>query len=129
MKNISIEEVVVFQKKIIDKTGGAIGIRDLGLIESALNNALVTFDGQDLYKETEEKISVITFALIKNHGFVDGNKRIGIAVMILLLRLNRISIVYTQEELVNLGLGIADGSLKEEDIQNWIQRHKNKKTS
>jgi death-on-curing protein len=124
MKTISIEEVVLFQKKIIDKTGGTIGIRDLGLVESALNKALLTFDGQDLYKELEEKISVIIYALIKNHGFVDGNKRIGIAVMLLLLRLNRIGITYTQEELVNFGLGIADGSLKEKDIQNWIQYHK-----
>jgi death-on-curing protein len=124
MKTISIEEVVFFHRKIIDKTGGTNGIRDLGLVESALNKALLTFDGQDLYKEIEEKISVITYALIKNHGFVDGNKGIGIAVMLLLLRLNRISIAYTQEELVDFGLAIADGSLKEEAIQNWIQDHK-----
>ena len=84
----------------------------------------MTFDGQDLNKKTEEKISVITYALIKNHGFVDGNKRIGIAVMLLLLRFNRIGITYKQEELVKLGLVIADGSLKEEEIQNWIQEHK-----
>jgi death-on-curing protein len=124
MKTINIEEVVVFHRKIMEKTGGTIGIRDIGLVESALNKALLTFDGQDLYKELAEKISAITYALIKNHGFVDGNKRIGIAVMLLLLRLNEISIEYKQEELVSLGLGIADGSLKEADIQNWIQRHK-----
>lgn len=124
MKTINIEEVVVFHRKIIDKTGGTFGIRDLGLIESALNKALLTFDGQDLYKELEEKISVITYTLIKNHGFIDGNKRIGIAVMLLLLRFNQINILYTQEELVALGLGIAEGSLKEKDIQKWIQNHK-----
>jgi death-on-curing protein len=124
MKTISIEEILVFHKKIMDRTGGAFGIRDLGLIESALNKALLTFDGRDLYQKTEEKISVITYALIKNHGFVDGNKRIGIAVMLLLLRLNRINITYKQEELVELGFGIADGSRKEEDIKNWIQDHK-----
>lgn len=126
MKSISIEELLVFQRKIIDKTGGAIGIRDLGLIESALNKSFATFDGLDLYTELEEKISVITYSLIKNHGFVDGNKRIGVAVMLLLLRLNRIKIIYTQAELSEFGLGIADGSLKEEDIKNWIQDHKSK---
>ncbi len=65
-----------------------------------------------------------TIALIKNHGFVDGNKRIGIAVMLLLLRLNQISILYTQKELVDLGLGLSEGSLKEKDVQNWIVNHK-----
>ena len=124
MKTVSIEEIVFFHRKIIEKTGGAIGIRDLGLVESALNKALLTFDGKDLYKELEEKISVITFALIQNHGFVDGNKRIGISVMLLLLRLNQINIEYSQDELVSLGLGVADGKLNENDIRSWVQKHK-----
>lgn len=124
MKTITIEEVVLFHRKIIDRTGGSHGIRDLGLVESALNKALLTFDGQDLYIEIENKISVIAYALIKNHGFVDGNKRIGVAIMLLLLRLNQINISYTQDELVSLGLEVADGKLKEEDIQNWIKQHK-----
>jgi death on curing protein len=124
MKTISIEEVVHFHRKIIDRTGGSNGTRDLGLVESALNKALQTFDGQDLYKEIETKISVITYALIKNHGFIDGNKRIGVAVMLLLLRLNQINIRYSQDELVSLGLEVADGKLKEEDIQSWINQHK-----
>ena len=124
MNSIEIKDILVFHKKIIQQTGGSDGIRDIGLIESALNRALATFDGYDLYKEIEDKISVITYGLIKNHGFVDGNKRVGVSVMLLLLRLNGINIRYTQDELVKLGLDIAGGSITEKEIKQWIKNHK-----
>ncbi len=123
MKGIEVEEVLIFHRKIIEQTGGSDGIRDIGLIESALRQALSTFDGNDLYKEIEDKISVITYGLIKNHGFVDGNKRIGVSVMLLLLRLNGVLIQYTQNELVKLGLDVADGSFDENNIKQWIKNH------
>ena len=123
MKMIGAEEILIFHKKIIKQTGGLYGVRDIGLIESALNRASVTFDGIELYKSIEDKISVITYGLIKNHGFVDGNKRIGVSTMLLLLRINDIQIHYTQNELVQLGLGIADGSLDEKEINKWIKNH------
>ncbi|NLJ40054.1 MAG: type II toxin-antitoxin system death-on-curing family toxin [Clostridiales bacterium] len=123
MKMIGTEEILIFHKKIIKQTGGLYGVRDIGLIESALNRASVTFDGIELYKSIEDKISVITYGLIKNHGFVDGNKRIGVSTMLLLLRINDIQIHYTQNELVQLGLGIADGSLDEKEINKWIKNH------
>ncbi|MCM3633507.1 type II toxin-antitoxin system death-on-curing family toxin [Paenibacillus camelliae] len=93
------------------------------MIVSAIGRAFVTFEGQDLYPDVYKKIAVTTHALIKNHGFVDGNKRIGIATMILLLKLNEIRIEYTQKELVDLGTGIAEGNLTEVDIELWIKRH------
>jgi death-on-curing protein len=126
MKIICIDEVIILHRKIIAKTGGSEGIRDLGLIESAINKAFATFDGQDLYQGSEAKIAAITFALINNHGFVDGNKRIGIAIMLLLLRLNGIGVHYTQQELISLGFGVAEGSIKEQDIRNWILNHKSR---
>ncbi|WP_341180564.1 type II toxin-antitoxin system death-on-curing family toxin [Paenibacillus sp. FSL K6-1230] len=92
-------------------------------MESALKKAEATFDGQELYEGNIKKISVITFALIKNHGFIDGNKRIGVATMLLLLRLNEISVKYEQEELVELGLKTAEGKFTEENIQKCIQEH------
>lgn len=125
MKGIAVEDVLIFHRKIIEQTGGSDGIRDISLIESALNRALTTFDGNDLYKEIEDKISVITYGLIKNHGFVDGNKRIGVSIMLLLLRLNSVRIQYTQNELVTLGLDIAKGSLDEKGIKQWIKNHIN----
>ncbi len=93
------------------------------MIESALRKAEATFGGQDLYETDIRKIAVITYSLIKNHGFVDGNKRIGIATMLLHLKMNMISVSYTQQELVDLGLRIADGTFNEADIENWISTH------
>jgi death-on-curing family protein len=123
MKDIELGDVLIFHRKLIEQTGGSDGIRDLGLIESALNRAYMTFEGEDLYKGLEDKISAITYSLINNHGFVDGNKRIGIAVMLLLPRLNDIKMGYSQQELISLGLGIADGSIEEKQIKHWIQNH------
>ncbi len=123
MKTISLEELLVFHRKIIEKTGGSKGIRDLNLIESALNRAFVTFESKDLYKDVIDKIAAITYGLIQNHGFVDGNKRIGIAVLLFLLKLNELKIRYSQEELFKLGLGIADGLITEENLRNWIRHH------
>ena len=123
MKTISLDELLVFHRKIIEKTGGSKGIRDLNLIESALNRAFVTFESKDLYKDVIDKIAAITYGLIQNHGFVDGNKRIGIAVLLFLLKLNELKIRYSQEELIKLGLGIADGLITEENLRNWIRHH------
>lgn len=124
MKTISLENVILFHKKIVAQTGGNSGIRDIGLIESALNRALITFDGKELYQEVERKVAVITHSLIRNHGFVDGNKRIGVATMLLLLKLNGININYTQKELIDLGLEIAEGKVDEDGIFTWIEYHK-----
>lgn len=124
MEFIDLDNVILFHKKIVNKTGGSDGVRDLGLIESALNRGAMTFDGRELYEGTEMKISVITHGLIRNHGFIDGNKRIGVAVMILLLKLNNILIRYSQQELIALGLGVAEGKFNENDILSWIKRHK-----
>jgi death on curing protein len=121
MNFIDFEEVEIFHAKIIEKTGGSKGIRDRGLIESALNKPFQTFDGKDLYNSILDKISAITFSLISNHGFIDGNKRIGVAVMIFLLRINNIEIKYSQKDLVELGLGVASGKIKESGIYEWIE--------
>ena len=124
MEFIDLDNVILFHKKIVNNTGGSDGVRDLGLIESALNRGAMTFDGRELYEGTEMKISVITHGLIRNHGFIDGNKRIGVAVMILLLKLNNILIRYSQQELINLGLEVAEGKFNVNDILSWIERHK-----
>jgi len=124
MKTISVEDVILFHEKIVLATGGSSGIRDRGVIESALNRARQTFDGKDLYEGIEKKIAVTCYSLIKNHGFVDGNKRIGVAVMLLLLRLNQINVQYSQAELVELGLQSAAGNITDDEIEQWILRHR-----
>lgn len=123
MKVLKLENVILFHEKLVKETGGSTGVRDTGLIESALNRAFMTYEGVDLYSSNVEKIAVIVYSLINNHGFVDGNKRLGISVMVILLKLNNIKISYTQQELIDLGLKIADGTLKEKDIYNWIKEH------
>ncbi len=123
MKFLSIGNIILFHEKIVKKTGGSLGIRDKGLIESALNRAFMTYDCKDLYMSIIEKIAVIAHSLISNHGFVDGNKRIGVAVMVILLKMNNIKVSYTQKELIDLGVRTAEGLMKEKDILNWINEH------
>ena len=127
MKMLEMKDIILFHKKLIEKTGGSDGIRDYSLIDSALNRAFASFDGKDFYESIEEKISVITTSMVKNHGFVDGNKRIGIAVMLLLLQLNEIVVQYIQTELIELGLNIASGNYSEQDVKEWIEEHKENK--
>ncbi|QUH21995.1 type II toxin-antitoxin system death-on-curing family toxin [Alkaliphilus sp. B6464] len=120
MRVLNIQNIILFHEKIIKETGGSTGIRDRGLIESALDRAFATYDGVDLYPSVVEKISVIAHSLISNLGFIDGNKRIGVAAMIMLLKINNITIYYSQQELIDLGIGAAEGSMNEKDILNWI---------
>lgn len=124
MRGLSVSDIIVLHQKVIDKTGGSHGIRDIGLIESAVSRAYATFGGNDLYETVEEKIAATAYSLVSNHGFVDGNKRIGIAAMLLLLQLNGYKLQYSQQELIDLGLGLAAGNLDEYDIQNWIKAHR-----
>jgi len=124
MKCITLNQLIEFHKRITIKTGGSDGIRDKGLLESALSRPFVTFSGEELYRPVERKIAVVTHSLISNHGFIDGNKRIGVSTMILLSKLNDIKLKFTQQELVELGVGVAEGKYVEEDIFNWIINHK-----
>lgn len=124
MRNIEFEQLVIFHKKIVARTGGSSGVRDEGLLKSALGRGGMTFGGDELYTPDERKIAVITYSLICNHGFVDGNKRIGVAVMNFLCKLNSINLVYTQQELIKLGLEVANGDKDEEEIFKWIMNHK-----
>jgi len=124
MRGLSVSDIIVLHQKVIDKTGGSHGIRDIGLIESAVTRAYATFGGNDLYETVEAKIAVTVYSLVSNHGFVDGNKRISIAAMLLLLQLNGYKLQYSQQELIDLGLGLAAGNLDENDIQQWIKTHR-----
>jgi death-on-curing protein len=124
MKKIPIDLVLKFHAKMAKSTGGDSGVRDINLLQSALNNAFSTFDGYELYKTVEKKCANICFCIINNHPFVDGNKRMGIYVMLILLEYNGIVLNFTQQELVDLGLGVADNRYGQEDISNWILNNK-----
>ena len=93
-------------------------------MESALETAYASFDGQEFYPTKEEKGARLGYALIANHAFVDGNKRIGIYVMLSFLEMNGIRIRCTDEELVHVGLSVADGSMGYEALYQWVLEHK-----
>lgn len=124
MIKFSKEKVLLLHQLMAEATGGDVGIRDEALLESAIENIYATFDGVELYPSKEAKAARLGFSLISNHAFVDGNKRIGIYVMLSFLELNGIKIWASNEDVVNLGLSVADGSADYDDILKWIQTHK-----
>lgn len=124
MKTLTIDDILYINKQTINKHGGTHGIKNLSLIESSLNSGLATFDGIYLYPSIENKISMISYSFIKNHGFNDGNKRVGCIVLLTLCYKNNILIKPTQKDLISLGLGVADGSLNKDDIKSFIQKNR-----
>ena len=124
MIRLSRDKVKLIHQLLAEETGGSIGVRDEGLLDSALESAFATFDGVELYPSKEEKAAKIAYSLVSNHAFVDGNKRIGVFVMLSFLSLNGIRIDATDEDIVQLGLGIADGSVEYEWIVSWIKAHR-----
>lgn len=120
MKRLTQAQILQMHNHIIDETGGSRGIRDGGLLDSALNLPFQSFDGEDLYKTIKSKAARLTFSLVNNHPFVDGNKRIGILAMLVFLEINGIEIICTNEELIELGLGLADGRISYDELLNWI---------
>ena len=122
---LSKKQVVKLHRKLLDKTGGLDEVRDEGLLESALASAFHTFDGAELYPSTVAKISRIAFSLISNHPFVDGNKRIGTYVMLVLLELNNISVDFTDDDIIRIGLGIANDTMSDLELLNLILENSN----
>ena len=123
MKELNLDIILYIHRQTISKHGGLEGIRDLDLIRSALATPFLTFNGEDLNKTVLDKISAITYSLIKNHGFKDGNKRVGAIAMGILCELNNIKLEFSQKELIDFGLDIASGNMAKDDIKNWIINH------
>ena len=121
---LTVTEIIDLHETLVRKTGGSVELRDIGLLESAVYGAMQSFDDEEVYKSIEEKAARFAFALVKNHAFIDGNKRIGIFVMLMTLRLNGVQIRYTQDELIDLGLGIADGRWDYDYILSWINANR-----
>ncbi len=124
MIKFSKEKILLLHQIMAEATGGDIGVRDDALLESAIENIYATFDGIELYPSKEEKAARLGYSLISNHAFVDGNKRIGMYIMISFLELNGIKIDATNDDVVKLGLSVADGSSDYDDILKWIIEHK-----
>ena len=119
----TLEQILLLHERLVLKTGGGTGIRDIGLIQSAIARAHASFADVELYPDLMSKAAAICCGLTKNHGFIDGNKRIGVTALLLIFRLNGIALRYTQEELVELGLALAQGQLDVAQVEAWLQAH------
>lgn len=120
---LTVDEIIMLHEKLLKATGGLPGLRDRGLLESAVLGVNAGFEDVEQYPTVEEKASRLAYALITNHAFIDGNKRTGVLSMLMMLHINDILLRYNQQELVELGLGIASASLKYQDILSWIFNH------
>ena len=123
MKTLSKNQIVMLHESLIDEFGGSRGIRDEGLLESAIRAPFQTFAGQDLYPTIQAKAAQLCYGLVKNHAFVDGNKRIGVHAMLVFLELNNIILGYTQKDLFTIILDVADGRAQADDMTKWILSH------
>jgi len=124
MIKFSKEKILLLHQVMAEATGGDVGVRDEALLESAIETIYSTFDGVELYPTKEEKAAKLGYSLISNHAFVDGNKRIGMYIMISFLELNGIKVDATNNEVYKLGMAVADGSADNADILKWINEHK-----
>jgi len=120
MKRLSVERIKQIHHLMIEETGGLDGVRDEGLLESAVNAPFQTFDDVPLYKTIEAKAARLGYSLINNHAFIDGNKRTGMMAMLLFLELNGAGKHYTDEEIIRVGLALADGSMDDKALLDWI---------
>lgn len=120
MIKISQDKVLALHELMAKETGGDPGIRDQALLNSALESAFQTFDGQELYPTIEEKGARIGFSLIANHAFIDGNKRIGMFVLLVFLEINGIKVKTTNDKVARVGLAVASGKMKYDELLAWI---------
>lgn len=120
---LSLEQVLLMHKQLIEESGGSDEVRDIGLLKSAINNPFQTFGGVKLYPSIQEKAARLCFGIVKNHALVDGNKRLGTHVMLVFLWLNGYTLEYQDEEMINIILDLASGKITADQLMSWIIDH------
>lgn len=120
---LSKEQILFLHSQLISETGGIDGIRDEGLLDSALSAPFQSFGGIDAFPSIQQKAARLAYGLVKNHAFIDGNKRIGTHAMLVFLALNRIELDYTQEELSDTILKVAADEYSFHNLLEWIIQH------
>lgn len=123
MIRLSKSQVLLIHDQLISETGGLSGLRDEGMLDSALNAPFQTFGGEDVYPSLQQKAARLCFGLVKNHPFTDGNKRIGAHAMLVFLALNGIDLQHSQMELSDVILQLAAGEIEATDLLCWILAH------
>ena len=120
---LTAEQVLFVHYRLVSETGGEYGVRDLGLLESAIARPQATFDKQELYPDMFEKAATLMESLINNHPFVDGNQRTGIACAVLFLKQNGISFSAKNAELEKFTLRVASSNVGRSEIAEWLKKH------
>jgi death on curing protein len=120
---ISEQEALEIHAILIELFGGSNGIRDKELLNSALNRPYQTFDGQELYPSPLDKAAAILESIIKNHPFVDGNKRTGYVLARLLMMSNQLNIDADQEQKYQFVISISTGELNFDQIREWLEKN------
>lgn len=123
MITLTKEQVLMLHDRLIEVTGGSKGIRDEGMLDSALANPFQSFGGEELYPSIQAKAAQLCYGLVKNHAMLDGNKRLGTHVMLVFLALNGYELAYSQKELSDTILALAAGEIHADDLLQWIIRH------
>ena len=117
------DDIIYLHSKLIAKFGGGNGIKDIGMLESAISTPLQTFDGKDLYPTEIDKIARLSFGLVMDHPFIDGNKRIAAKVLDIGLSANNIDLRASNDEMIQEFLGLASGKISYDDFLSWVKLH------
>ena len=120
---LTLEQVLLIHEDMIDRYGGSSGIRDIGLLESAVFRPQSSFGGEDLYPTRFDKAAALIHSLLKNHAFLDGNKRTATASMLIFLELNDLELDVKQDQLVDFAMKVENEDFSLEDIASWLQHH------
>jgi len=117
------KQILYLYQQIAQQSGGTVGLRDEGLLDSAVYRPQASFGGKDLYPDLFSKVAVLGHSIIRNHPFVDGNKRVGFEAMRLMLRLNRYDLHASAGAKFDFVIRIAEGKLTEQGIADWLKSH------
>lgn len=123
MRYLALSEVVELHRRLLEATGGAAGIRDLGALESAIAQPKMTLAGVDLYPTLVEKAAALCLSLVENHPFVDGNKRVGHAAMETFLVLNGAEVDAGVDDQERVMLDLAAGRIDRGQLADWLRQH------
>ena len=123
MRYLTLNEVLGLHYRIVEQSGGSTGIRDFGMLESALAQPRMTFEEKELYPTVVDKAAVLGVSIINNHPFVDGNKRTGHAVMEVFLILNGYEVEASVDEQERVILDVAAGQIKRDELKKWLRLH------
>ncbi len=127
IKYLTIEQILAIHETLINRYGGSHGIRDKGLLESAVFRPQTVIFGKEAYPALFEKCAVLGYSIIQNHTFLDGNKRAGFAAIHLMLLINDYDLTSTSEEEISMTKDVASGKIREANIAKWLRQYSKKK--